>query len=82
MQELSVIVGDSRLTGASPVRHNSTYVESGQADSRVDSAVRQLAAGWEELAAIDPAALSGEELLDLLDLLETDTRRRTAVACG
>jgi hypothetical protein len=26
--------------------------------------------------------LSGEELLDLLDLLETDTRRRTAVACG
>jgi Domain of unknown function (DUF222) len=56
--------------------------ESGQADSRVDSAVRQLAAGWDELAAIDPAALSGEELLDLLDLLETDARRRTAVACG
>jgi hypothetical protein len=56
--------------------------ESGRADSRVDSAVRQLAAGWDELAAIDPAALSGEELLDLLDLLETDARRRTAVACG
>jgi hypothetical protein len=56
--------------------------ESDRAGSRVDLALQAVAAGWEELAAIDPAALSGADLLNLLDRLETDTRRRAAVTYG
>jgi Domain of unknown function (DUF222) len=55
--------------------------ESGRADSRVDFALPRLTADREELAALDPAALSTEQLLDLLDQLETDARRRAAVTC-
>ena len=55
--------------------------EHDRADSRVASAVEQLAASWEELAAIEPVALSGAELLDLLDRLETTARRHVGVAC-
>jgi hypothetical protein len=55
--------------------------ESGRADSRVDLALPRLAADRDRLAALDPAALSTEELLDLLDQLETDARRRAAVSC-
>jgi len=46
----------------------------------VDVAHQRVAAASQELTGIDPAALSGDELLDLLDRLEADTRRRTAVA--
>ena len=46
----------------------------------VDVARQQVVAASQELTGIDPAALSGDELLDLLDRLEADTRRRTAVA--
>ena len=44
------------------------------------SVSRQVAAVSEQLAAIDPATLSGDELLDLLHALETDARRRTAIS--
>jgi hypothetical protein len=55
--------------------------ESDRVGSRVASAVEQLAAGWEELAALDPVALPSAELLDLLDRLETTARRHVGVAC-
>ena len=54
--------------------------ESGLADSQRNRAVRHLAAAWEQLAALEPTEFSGDELLDLLDRLEADTGRRTAVA--
>ena len=43
----------------------------------VDVALQQVVAASQELTGIDPAALSGDELLDRL---EADARRRTAVA--
>jgi hypothetical protein len=46
----------------------------------VDVAHQRVVAASQELTGIDPAALSGDELLDLLDRLEADARRRTAVA--
>jgi Domain of unknown function (DUF222)/HNH endonuclease len=52
--------------------------ESGPARA-VGVALQQVAAASQELTRIDPAALSGDELLDLLDRLETDARRRAAV---
>jgi hypothetical protein len=42
--------------------------------------IQQLTAALEQLAGLDPAALSRDELLELLDILETDTRRQAAVS--
>jgi hypothetical protein len=44
-------------------------------ESAAAHAVQQLTAAREQLAGLDPAALSRDELLELLDTLETDTRR-------
>jgi len=43
------------------------------------AAREQLAKAERELADLDPAGFSDEELLTLLDDLETEARRRTAV---
>ena len=43
-------------------------------------AIQQLTAAREQLAGLDPAALSRDELLEVLDALETDTRRQAAVS--
>jgi len=43
------------------------------------AAREQLAKTERELADLDPAGFSDEELLTLLDDLETEARRRTAV---
>ena len=42
----------------------------------------QLAAAEQQLLAADLAALSGEQLLELLDVLEVDARRHAAVGCA
>jgi hypothetical protein len=78
VQELSIIAGDSRLTDALPFGIIVRMFESGPARP-VDVALQQVVAASQELTGIDPAALSGDELLDLLDRLEADARRRTAV---
>jgi hypothetical protein len=49
-------------------------------ESAAASAIQQLTAAREQLAGLDPAALSRDELLELLDILETDTRRQAAVS--
>jgi hypothetical protein len=46
------------------------------------AAREQLAKTERELADLDPAGFSDEELLTLLDDLETEARRRTAVGLG
>ena len=79
VQELSIIAGDSRLTDALLFGIIVRMFESGRARP-VDVALQQVVAASQELTGIDPAALSGDELLDLLDRLEADARRRTAVA--
>jgi Domain of unknown function (DUF222)/HNH endonuclease len=79
VQELSIIAGDSRLTDALLFGIIVRMFESGPARP-VDVALQQVVAASQELTGIDPAALSGDELLDLLDRLEADARRRTAVA--
>ena len=48
--------------------------------SPVRLALNQLAAARQALAAVDMAALSGDELLELVAALEIDTRQRAAVA--
>jgi len=79
VQDLSIIDRDSRLTGALLFGIIVRMFESGPARP-VDVALQQVVAASQELTGIDPAALSGDELLDLLDRLEADARRRTAVA--
>ena len=79
VQELSIIADDSRLTDALPFRIIVRMFEAAPARP-VDVALQQVVAASQELTGIDPAALSGDELLDLLDRLEADARRRTAVA--
>jgi Domain of unknown function (DUF222)/HNH endonuclease len=81
LQELSIVIGDSRLTDALLFWIIVRMFEAGRADSRVELALQRLGADREELTALDPAALSTEQLLDLLDQLETDARRRAAVTC-
>ena len=49
---------------------------------QVSLALQHVAAASEQLAAMDPVALSGEELLEALDALEADARRRVGVACA
>ena len=51
-------------------------------DSAVRTALAQLAAARQALCAVDPAALSGDELLELMAVLETDVRQRAAVGYG
>jgi hypothetical protein len=80
VQELSIIAGDSRLTDALLFGIIVRMFESGPARP-VDVVVQQVVAASQELTGIDPAALSGDELLDLLDRLEADARRRAAVTC-
>ena len=48
-------------------------------DSRVRTALAQLAAARQALCAVDPATLGRDELLELLTALEVDGRRRAAV---
>ena len=48
-------------------------------DSRVGAALAQLAAARQALYAVDPATLGRDELLDLMTVLETDTRQRASV---
>jgi hypothetical protein len=62
--------------------------EMGSASTAAADALDQLAAARAELAAAeqqllaaDLAALSGEQLLELLDVLEVDARRHAAVGC-
>ena len=47
--------------------------------SPVGLALNQLAAARQALASVDMAALSGDELLELVAALEIDTRQRAAV---
>jgi len=49
--------------------------------SRVADALEHLAAAQHELAGLDPTVLSRDELLDLVEVLETNARRHTAVGC-
>src|SRR6478736_4162982 len=46
---------------------------------RINTALGHLAAAREQLTGVDLAALSGDELLELLTALEVDARRRAAV---
>src|SRR6476659_1484993 len=46
---------------------------------RIDTALGHLAAAREQPTGVDLAALSGDELLELLTALEVDARRRAAV---
>src|SRR2546430_17686994 len=46
---------------------------------RLDTALGYLAAAPEQLTGVDWAALSGDELLELLSALEVDARQRGAV---
>ena len=50
--------------------------------SRLLDALRQLAAVEGEFLALDPAVLSHDELLNLLDVLESGARRQTAMGCA
>src|SRR5690349_10609716 len=79
VQKLSIIAGDSRLTDTLLFGIIVRMFES-RPVRRVDVAHQRVVAASQELTGIYPAALSGDELLDLLDRLEADTRRRTAVA--
>jgi hypothetical protein len=49
--------------------------------SRVADALEHLAAAQHELVGLDPTVLSRDELLDLVEVLETNARRHTAVGC-
>jgi uncharacterized protein DUF222/HNH endonuclease len=49
--------------------------------SRVADALEHLAAARHELVGLDPTVLSRDELLDLVEVLETNARRHTAVGC-
>ncbi len=47
-----------------------------------ERALEHLVAAQEELRALELTALSGEELLELVAAMETDTRQRAAVMHG
>jgi len=47
----------------------------------VADALEHLAAAQHELVGLDPTVLSRDELLDLVEVLETNARRHTAVGC-
>src|SRR6478736_9205757 len=49
---------------------------------RINTALGHLAAAREQLTGVDLAALSGDELLELLTVLESDVRQRAAVGYG
>ena len=49
--------------------------------SRVADALEHLAAAQHELVGLDPTVLSRDELLDLMEVLEINARRHTAVGC-
>jgi len=49
--------------------------------SRVADALEHLAAAQHELVGLDPTVLSRDELLDLVEVLEINARRHTAVGC-
>ena len=50
--------------------------------SRVTDVLEQLAAAQQELLRLDATALSRDELLDLVEALEINARRQTAVGCA
>jgi hypothetical protein len=50
--------------------------------SRVTDVLEQLAAAQQELLRLDATALSRDELLDLVEVLEINARRQTAVGCA
>src|SRR6476620_2351251 len=50
--------------------------------SRVTDVLEQLAVAQQELLGLDATALSRDELLDLVEVLEINARRQTAVGCA
>jgi acetyl-CoA carboxylase beta subunit len=71
------------LTGPCPPEIIEYMFETGSAGSvvasRVTDVLEQLAAAQQELLRLDATALSRDELLDLVEVLEINARRQTAV---